>query len=213
MKFYKIIEKFAIIIFVVFLIITTYFLVKEKKEVILKIEETFKTKYRTPIVLTKEEDANQKKYSKIKTTAILFYESFKDWEVLKRNVINLGRLEFMTEIIIINSEDKKVLQKKEICQSNCDNIKILNLSSKLREYSKLIACTIAKNKYCYFQDIVWDNRSIKSQYETLLQYPNTIISVVPSPIYNENINFKYKDEEKNLHTGVTYLNFVKIKLT
>jgi hypothetical protein len=65
---------------------------------------------------------------------------------------------------------------------------------------------MSKNDFCYFQNLKWNNNFLKSQFELLKLYNNSLISIVPPIIYQDNFYLKFKNN-KNLHTGFKIFNF------
>ncbi|RHZ90140.1 hypothetical protein Glove_7g7 [Diversispora epigaea] len=157
-------------------------------------------------VFNKEQFTDEaiKKNGLIPVTAVLI--GWKRMESLQVVVNFISKYPYIKEILIWNNNDKIRLHKQDFRLNNTEvRLKIFNSDENLHDLSKYTTCAMAKYDYCYFQDDDWLNLYMDSIYTNFLRYPNLIHSNTMPIIHLEHRRWMFSNNDKNLHTGFTWL--------
>ncbi|KAI9143800.1 hypothetical protein BKA69DRAFT_1122848 [Paraphysoderma sedebokerense] len=97
-------------------------------------------------------------------TAVLL--NWKRKDNLRKIVLHLNRYTFIKEIIIWNNNQMMELSTKDF--PSVTPLNIYNSLVNLHDFGKYLACSLAKYRYCYFQDDDWLNVYMRSLYLNFL---------------------------------------------
>ena len=82
---------------------------------------------------------------------------------------------FIGEVIIWNNNPHTLLRRSQFSGSATgDRVRIINSPANMHDYAKYLACSQARNEYCYFQDEDWENCHLNELYSSFVMAPNLI---------------------------------------
>ena len=117
-------------------------------------------------------------------------------------IINyLAKREYINEIIIWNNSAESFVAKL-----NDSRIRVVNSEQNLRDEAKYLACSEAKNEYCYYQDDDWyTDNYIDMLYHSFSQNPDHIHTTSSASILAENKLHSYYNADKKIHAEFSWI--------
>ncbi|KAG0237220.1 hypothetical protein BGW42_001487 [Actinomortierella wolfii] len=141
------------------------------------------------------------------TTAILL--SWKRVEGLKTIVNYLARYPYIKEVIIWNNNKENHLSKADFVVDEtygpAPEVKVVNGQENLHDLAKYMSCSLAKYKYCYFQDDDWLNTHMDALYTNFLTSPNLIHTNTLPLIHMEHRRWTFTNEDVKMHAGFSWM--------
>jgi len=81
------------------------------------------------------------------------------------------------------------------------SLKIINSNSNRYFFARYIACGMAKNEICFFQDDDWQMDQLNALYQNYLQYPHLLHTYTNPYVHYLCWTWSYMDNKVNMHTN------------
>lgn len=121
---------------------------------------------------------------------------------------HLSQYKFINEYIIWNNNLEVQVTPAGLFPNGVPdhvNLRIVNSPQNLHDFAKYMACSMATNRYCYFQDDDWLNVYLASQYTQFLRFPDIFHSITIPIINLEHRRWNIYNKEVDLHAGFSWL--------
>ena len=113
----------------------------------------------------------------------------------------LVKKKYIDDIIIWNNSAESF-----VAELNDSRIRVVDSEQNLRDEAKYLACTEAKNAYCYYQDDDWyTDNYIDMLYHSFSQNPDHIHTTSSASILSENTLHSYYNSNKNIHAEFSWI--------
>lgn len=150
---------------------------------------------------------NRRRVGPMVTVIFLSWKRINQWP---RLFYHMSKYEFIDEIIFWNNNPNMTfnhsLLSSHINPDRKDiSVKIVNSASNRFFYARYIACSMAKNEICFFQDDDWQVDQLNALYQNYLQYPHLLHTYTNPFVHYLCWSWSYMDNEVDMHTNFNWL--------
>ena len=159
----------------------------------------------SPIVDSKS--INRRTAGPMVTVTFLSWKRSNQWS---RLFYHMSKYQFIDEIIFWNNNPNITFNHSLLSSYiNPDrkdiSLKIINSVSNRFFFARFIACSMAKNEICLFQDDDWQIDQLNALYQNYLQYPHLLHTYTNPFVHYLCWTWSYMDNEVDVHTNFNWL--------
>lgn len=149
----------------------------------------------------------QRKQRPMVTAIFISWTRLNVWSTIFSHI---SKYDFINEIIFWNNNPNVTFNHTTLSSYFVDHeidisLKIINSNSNLYFFARYVACGMAKNTICWFQDDDWLTEQLNALYHNYLQYPHLLHTYTNPYVHYLCWTWSYMDATVSMHTNFNWV--------